>query len=131
MRKFIDTLLRLPNLRRLNLLGVTHRSPVTAALEHEWAIFPNIREMVVDRSCPDFIKSCPNLESLTFRCDLDDRACGTIELYGGGLKRVTGIGLYAQPDHIAVVVQSSPKLQEIGLLVDLHVRTPPLPDTLS
>ena len=93
MKKFVDTLLRLPNLRRLDLLSVSHRTRVTAALKPKRAIFPNIREMVVEDTYPDFIKSCPNLESLTFRQGFVDPAFRAIELYGAGLKRVTGVDI--------------------------------------
>ena len=91
MEKFIDTLLRLPNLRRLELLSVSHRSPVAAALKRKSTIFPNIREMAFGAMCPNFIKSCPNLESLTFRCVLDHSACRAIKMHGAGLKRITGV----------------------------------------
>ena len=130
MKKFIDTLLQLPNLRCLGVLGVTHRTPVTAALKRKCAIFPNVREMVVEHTYPDFIKSCPNLESLRFRRDLDDCASRAIQLYGGGLKRITGVVAHVHPEHIAVIVQSCPKLQEIGLLVDLYV-CPPFPPLIT
>ena len=42
-------LTRLPNLRILELLDVTHRSPITRGLKLERAKFPNIREM---SACP-------------------------------------------------------------------------------
>ena len=93
MRTFVDTLVRLPNLRRLELLSVSHRCPVTAGLKRKCAQFPNIREMVVDRMYPDFIKSCPNLESLTFRDGLGSRSSAAIESYGVELKRVAGVDL--------------------------------------
>lgn len=95
MRKFVDTLIRLPNLRTLELLNVSHRGPVTAGLKRKCAKFSNIREMVVDPTYPDFIRSCPNLESLTFRHDLTWRSRGAIGLYGTRLKRVAGISFSA------------------------------------
>jgi hypothetical protein len=91
MKKFVDTLLLLPNLRRLELLNVSHRSPVTVALKRKRTIFPNIREMVVDEYYPDFIQSCPNLESLTTRHGFSYNTSRAIRLYGAGLKRVTGV----------------------------------------
>ena len=90
MTKFVDTLLRLPNLRRLELLRVTHRSHFAPALKHKRTIFPNIREVLVDH-VSEFIQSCPNLESLTVRSGLCVSTCRSIELYGTGLKRVTGV----------------------------------------
>ena len=93
-RKFFDTLLRLPNLRTLELLNVTHRTPVTTALKRKSAKFPNIREMLVDSNYPDFIQSCPNLESLTLKCGLNSHACKALELYGAGLRRLAGVDFY-------------------------------------
>jgi hypothetical protein len=91
MKKFVDTLARLPNLRTLELLSVSHRTPVTTGLKRKCAQFPNIREMIVDPTYPDFIRSCPNLESLTFRRGLRSRSYVAINSYGAGLKRVAGV----------------------------------------
>jgi hypothetical protein len=96
MRKFTDTLVRLPNLRRLELLNVSHRSPITVALKRKCAKFPTIREMVVDCTYPDFIKSCPNLECMDFRLGLDECGLRAIKSYGARLKRVTGVGLWCK-----------------------------------
>ena len=41
MDKFIDTLVRLPNLGTLELLNVSDGSPVTTVLERKCAKFPN------------------------------------------------------------------------------------------
>ena len=98
MKKFVDTLLQLPNLRRLELLRVSHTYSITAALEHKRARFPNIREMVVEHICPGFVRSCPNLESLTFRRDFNESALATLDLYYyAGLKRVTGLDPFPYP----------------------------------
>ena len=91
MTKFVDTLVRLPNLRTLELLNVSHRSPVTTGLKRKCAKFPNIREMTVDATYPDFIRSCPNLKVLTFRYGLSYRAYTALESYGAELKRVAGV----------------------------------------
>ena len=93
MKKFIETLVRLPNLRTLELLSVSHRSPVTAGLKRKCAKFPNIREMTVDDTYPDFIRSCPNLGGLTFRYGLGSSACTALESYGAGLKRIAGVNV--------------------------------------
>ena len=61
MTKFVDVLVQTPNLRKLELLGVTHRSPVTKGLKRKYARFPNIREITICSKYPDFIRSCPNL----------------------------------------------------------------------
>ena len=91
MSKFVNTLARLPNLRILELLSVSHRAPVTAGLKRKCAKFPNIREMIVSPKYPDFIKCCPNLESPTFRYGLSQSSSVAIELCGAGLKRIVGI----------------------------------------
>lgn len=93
MRRFIDTLVQLPNLRRLELLSVSHRSPVTPALKRKSAKFPNIREMLVDSNYPDFVITCPNLESLTFRYRPTCCFHKTIDSCGAGLERVDGLKL--------------------------------------
>ena len=67
MMKFVDALVRLPNLKTLDLWDVSHRSPVTRGLKRKCAEFPSIREKTIRSAYPDFIRSCPNLESLIFR----------------------------------------------------------------
>ena len=93
MKRFINTLARLPNLRRLELLSVSHRGPVTPALKRKSAKFPNIREILVDSKYPDFVTTCPNLESLTFRYRPTYCFCKTINSCGAGLERVAGLKL--------------------------------------
>ena len=90
MTKFVDVLVRLPNLRTLELLDVSHRNPVTRGLKRKCAKFPNIREMTVCSAYPDFIRSCPNLESLTFRCG-SPGDYNALSSYGAELKRVGGL----------------------------------------
>jgi len=95
MTKFVDALVQLPNLRKLELLDVTHRSPVTRGLKRKCARFPNIREITIGSKYPDFIRSCPNLESLTFR---DGTVGGNdytaLSMYGAELKRVGGVSVF-------------------------------------
>jgi len=93
MTKLVDVLVRLPNLNTLELLSSTHRSPITRALKRKCAKFPSIREMTVCTICPDFMKTCPNLESLTFRHGFGKAAMDPLSLYGPGLrlKRVRGV----------------------------------------
>jgi len=91
MTKFVDALVRLPNLRTLELLAATRSSPVTRGLKRECARFPSIREMTVCPMCPDFIRSCPNLESLTFRHGFERDFVNALSLYGAELKRVRGV----------------------------------------
>ena len=93
MNRFIDTLVRLQNPRTLELLDFSHSSPLTMGLKRECAKFPNIREMTIDARYPDFIRYCPNLESLTFRYSLGYTTCEALVSYGAGLKRVAGVDL--------------------------------------
>ena len=94
MTKFVDVLVRLPNLRTLELLGVTHRSPVSKGLKRKCAKFPTIREMIVTPMYPDFIRSCPNLESLTFKSGFGRGSSNALSLYGAGLKRIRGVDTF-------------------------------------
>ena len=91
MKTFIDVLVRLPGLRTLELLGVDKRGPVSRGLKRKCAIFPSIREMTVCSVYPDFIKSCPNLEGLTFRYDHGEGYSEALQLYGAKLKRIRGV----------------------------------------
>ena len=93
MKKFVDALVRLPNLRVLELLDISHRSPVTRGLKRKCAIFPTIREMTVCHAYPDFIRSCPNLECLTLGPDFAQCPFPTLSPYGAGLKRVKGVDM--------------------------------------
>ena len=113
MKKFVDTLIRLPNLRTLDLLSVSHRSPVTVALKRKCAKFPNIRELTVSRKYPDFVKSCPNLESLTFRYGLGPRSRMAIDLCGAGLKRFVGLDFFRNYGVQGEFVKTSPNLERL------------------
>ena len=104
MMVFVDALIHLPNLKRLELLSVSHRTPAATGAElkikkraatvlgREYAMFPNIREILIEPTYPDIIKNCPNLESLTFlRTSSYKYIRRMIKSYGSRLKRVTGI----------------------------------------
>ena len=104
MSKFVNVLVRLPNLRTLELLGVTRRTPVTKELKRKCASFPSIREMTVCSKYPDFIRACPNLESLTFRHCLVRNSSTALSSYGAELKRVRGVGTF-----IAMDVECEPR----------------------
>jgi len=112
MRKFVDTLTRLPNLKRLELLSVTHRAPVTAGLKRKCANFPNIREMIVSPKYPDFIRCCPNVENLTFRYGLSPRSRVAIDLCGPGLKRIVGVNFSMDFYVRCKFVKASPNLKQ-------------------
>ena len=142
MTKFVDVLVRLPNLRTLNLLDISHRGPVTKGLKRKCAKFPNIREMTICPSYCGFIECCPNLESLTFKDDLMQYTQITISSHGAGLKRVGGVDfmpvlnvecgfskLTFEPRQklnvsVVAVVRACPSLQEISLRGSTYVRPP-------
>jgi len=112
MNRFVETLARLPNLRALELLSVTRRGPVTAGLKRKCANFPSIREMAVDAVYPDFIRSCPNLEDLTFRSILSDNGYNALKSYGAGLKRITGVNLHSPFSAQCEFMTTSPHLKQ-------------------
>ena len=93
MTKFLNVLARLPNLRTLELLDVTHRNPITRALKLKYAKFPSIKELTVCDNCNDFVETCPNLESLTFRHGFEYNP-EPLVLRGAGLKRVEGVSTF-------------------------------------
>ena len=63
--KFVGCLVRLPNLRTLEILCISHTKLVTSGLERNHARFPSIRELLVHEMLAEFIKRCPNVESVT------------------------------------------------------------------
>ena len=86
----VDTLIQLPNLKRLELLPNVslHMTRAATALRRKYVTFPNIRDILIE---PDFIKNSPNLESLTFLQSHPGRYIyQMIESNGSRLKRVTG-----------------------------------------
>lgn len=94
MTRFVDCLVRLPNLKTLEILSVSSRAPIPKALKRKYAKFPSICELRITHACHHFIKNCPNLETLTFVNGLDTHAPVTICSHGGGLKRITGVDAY-------------------------------------
>ena len=94
MTKFIDCLVRLPNLKTLEILSVSSRAPISKALRRKYAIFPSIRILRITHACHHFIRNCPNLEDLTFTTGLDTHAPTTIRSHGKGLRRIAGVDVY-------------------------------------
>ena len=126
MKKFVDTLVRLPNLRTLELLSISHRSPVTAGLKRKCATFPNIREIIISPKYPDFVTSCPNLESLTFRYGFTPRSPVAIDLCGEGLKRVAGIDFSMDRWVSCELACISPVLKQLnGTMLQTWYKTAP------
>ena len=93
MTKFVDCLVRLPNLKTLEILNVSSRAPISKALKRKHAIFPSIRELRITHACHQFIRNCPNLENLTFTNGFDTHSPTTILSHGERLKRVAGVNI--------------------------------------
>ena len=90
MTKFVECLVRLPNLKTLEILGARPQALISKALECENAVSPSIRELRIGSANHHFIKNCPNLENLILT-SLDLVALSTILWHGGGLKRAAGV----------------------------------------
>ena len=65
MAVFIDCLIRLPNLRTLEIFDVSHTTAIATALKRKRTQFPSIRELQVSEASAEFIGRCPNVESVT------------------------------------------------------------------
>jgi hypothetical protein len=94
MTKFVDCLVRLPNLKTLEILSVSSRAPISKALKRKYARFSSIRELRITCACHHLIRNCPNLETLIFMTGIDTHTPATLRSHGKGLKRVAGIGVY-------------------------------------
>ena len=85
---FVDCLVRLPNLRTLDIL-ITSRVNIVNLLQElkrECARFPSIRELWMSNELAGLIGNCPNAESITFVRTLRDT--GIPHLRGKRLRRV-------------------------------------------
>ena len=90
MTIFVDCLVKLPNLRTLEVFSTNRTGLVTKGLSRVYARFPSIRELWVDGVSVQFARGCPNLESVTVTGLAPQNIC----LYGNvskGLKRVAGV----------------------------------------
>ena len=96
MTRFIDCLVRLPNLKTLEILGASSRAPISKALKWKHAVFPSIRELRITHECHHFIKNCPNLENLTLTDGFDVHSPDTVRSHGMGLKRVAGVNVFTR-----------------------------------
>lgn len=94
MTKFVDCLVRLPNLRTLDIFSTSHIDPMKEGLKLEYAIFPSIRELWIGDMVARFVASCPNVESVTatggLSWDIGVLCLQAKELKR--LKRVAGVG---------------------------------------
>lgn len=95
MTEFVNCLVRLPNLKTLEILSASPRAPISKALRRKHAIFPSIRELRISQACHHFIRNCPNLENLIFTSVLDTHAPTTVQSHGKGLRRIAGVDVYS------------------------------------
>ena len=108
MRNFVDCLVRLPNLRTLDILSTSYIYPVEQGLERECARFPSIRELWLGDMLGTFIGSCPNVESVT----------------------VVG-GLSSDVRVLCLQAKELKKLKRVAGVHKLHVLSGELRDTLA
>jgi len=122
MRRFIDCLVRLPNLKVLEIFNTTGVRPVAIELEWEYVRFPNIRELTVGNPFAKFVESCPNVESITVAVTGD---MGPLASYGKELKKLKRVaGVYDW--ELLHVAQGFPNLQEICITgIANHISSPP------
>jgi len=91
---FVDCLVRLPNLRTLDIPIISRVNTVKQELKRECARFPTIRELWICNELVEFVGNCPNVESVTFvGTPRDD---GILHLHGQRLRHVAGI----RKDHV-------------------------------
>jgi len=93
MTKFVDCLVRLPNLRTLDILSATNIDPVTKGFGRKCARFPSIRELAIHNELVKFVGSFPNVESIEV-IEYSHGSAEVLGLHGKGLKklkRVAGI----------------------------------------
>ena len=94
MTKFIDCLIRLPNLRTLEVFSTTNLYNVKRGLRRKSAKFPSVRELVINERTAGFIRSCPNVEVITAPSGLSDEGAKILNTHGRrlkNLKRVVGV----------------------------------------
>lgn len=90
MRKFMNCLVRLCNLKTLEIFSTTHAAPIA----RRSARFPSIRELVITNSTVQFVRNCPNVEVVTVLDQLYVTGALILHSHRKGLKelkRVVGV----------------------------------------
>ena len=93
MIKFVECIAQLPNLKTLEIVRADYPGPISPALRQKHAIFPSIRELRITPKCYQFIRNCPNLETLTFTRPMTIPSSTVLLSYGKGLNRVAGLNV--------------------------------------
>lgn len=95
MTKFVDCLVRLPNLRTLEVFTASHIGPITRGLKRKCAQFTSVRELWISDKTVKFIGSCPNVESIIapygLSWDSNQVLCSYTGQGLGKLKRLVGV----------------------------------------
>lgn len=143
MTVFIDCLVLLPNLTTLDVFIVDDISHAISGLERKCARFPNIRELWAHGVSVVFVRSCPNVESVT-TTGIYPQGVEVLCTHGKKLKRlkrVAGVpkeyiqqgelsdtfymGYLFTESTVMEVVRVWPDLREIGIKDTIGtVRTP-------
>jgi len=89
MTIFVDCLVRLPNLRTLDVFSTNRIGLVTKGLQRECAKFPSIRGLWAS-SVPVLFKNCPNVESATASGGLFPDV-EVLCVYGKRVRRFAGV----------------------------------------
>ena len=90
MTKFVDCLVRLPNLRILDIFVPGSIDLTKQEFKRECARFPSIRELLVCSSLVEFVGNCPNVESVMITGSLIQHI-EILCLHGKRLRRVAGV----------------------------------------
>jgi len=114
MEIFIYCLVRLPNLKTLDILDASPQASISEALRRKNVIFPSIRELRITQACHRFIRSCPKLEDVTFVTGLDAHAGATIRSHGKGLKRIAGVDVYSRGSLEGALINESSSLDNFS-----------------
>jgi len=98
MTKFVNCLVRLPNLRTLEVFNTSHTGPINKGLKRKCARFTGVRELRISNKTAKFIGSCPNVESI-ITPDGFSWGASTQTLFSharelGKLKRLVGVDMF-------------------------------------
>ena len=117
MTKFVDCLVRLPNLRTLDIFSTSRvdLTPMKQELGRECVRFPSIRELWVCSLLVAFVGNCPNVESVTVTDGLSIEVLCSRREELKKLKRVAGVQkeYVLQREHRHIMVGASCSLKAL------------------
>ena len=97
MTKFVDCLVRLSNLRTLEVFYASRTYSIRREPERECAQFPSVRELWISNWTVNFVESCPNVESIIALHGLAPESTEVLKSYGkklGKLGRLIGLDAF-------------------------------------